>query len=607
MPARISEQVIEQVRHASDVVEVIGSYFPLKRAGANFRALCPFHKEKTPSFHVNPARQIWHCFGCGKGGDVFRFVMEYENLDFPGAIRRLAERAGIRLEWEQAPGEPGRDQKEQLLKLHDEVAAFFQENLRTAEVARRYLAKRKIPMEVARKWRIGYAPDQWDALVQWAQARQYKPELLEAGGLALRGDKGFYDRFRGRLMFAIGDEQGRVVGFSGRILTDAKDQPKYVNSPETPIFQKSRILFALDKARRSIIEEKHAIVCEGQLDTIACHEAGITNVVAPQGTALTEQHARILKRYAEEVILMFDADEAGQNAIVRSAEPLWQAGIALRVCVLPQGHDPDSFVKAFGAEKLKENLTKSESFFVYLLERLSQQHNPRTDGGKLRIVAQMAEWLVRIPSPILLASYAQQTAARLGVAEDAVRQVLRRVQAARDRAAAPTEPVAETGSPEEAADRSDGLPAELMVLQLMLADDRALAQVAERVAVEWLTGSVAGQLIERITKMYTNGTWGGIQELLGQSTDERQSRLVSQLALHPPCPAEHTEKALEDCLRNLERGWAERRYRELQNSLARRDLEANARIEIQRQMLDLLPKFRHIPAPSMTKTNSVRR
>jgi DNA primase len=598
--------VLEQVRHANDVVELIGSYFPLKRAGANFRALCPFHKEKTPSFHVNPARQIWHCFGCGKGGDVFKFVMEYENLDFPGAIRRLAERAGIRIEWEHTAGEPSRDQKEQLLKLHDEVATFFQDNLRTAEVAKKYLVKRKITAEVARKWRIGYSPDKWDALVQWARARKYKPELLETGGLALRGDKGFYDRFRGRLMFSICDEQGRVVGFSGRILTDAKDQPKYVNSPETPIFQKSRVLFALDKARRAIIEEKYAVVCEGQLDTISCHEAGIANVVAPQGTALTEQHARILKRYAEEAILMFDADEAGQNAIVRSAEPLWQAGIALRVAVLPEGHDPDSFVKAFGAEKLKEILTKSDSFFVYLLERLSRQHDPRTDRGKLRIVAQMAEWLVRVPSPILLASYAQQTAARLGVAEDAVRQVLRRVQSARRRAGA-TEPVAEADSTEEAAGRTDGLPAELMVLQLMLADERAVAQVADRVAAEWLTESVAAQLIKRIAKMFANKNWGGVQELLSQTPDDQQSRLISRLAVCTPLAAEHSEKALEDCFGKLERGWAERQYRELQKSLTRRDLATEDRMKIQRQMLDLLPKLGHIPTPSMTKTNPVRR
>ena len=243
----------------------------------------------------------------------------------------------------------------------------------------------------------------------------------------------YYDRFRGRLMFPICDEQGRAVGFSGRILTDAKDQPKYVNSPETPIFQKGRILFALDKAKRAIIEEKYAIVCEGQVDTISCHEAGIENVVAPQGTALTEQHARILKRYAEEVVLMFDADEAGQNAIVRSAEPLWDAGVIIRVAVLPEGHDPDSFIKAFGAEKLKELIGKTPSFFVYLLDRLSRQHDPHSDRGKLQIARQMAEWLARIPTPILLATYAQQTARRLDISEDVLRKEVNKLTGHRKR------------------------------------------------------------------------------------------------------------------------------------------------------------------------------
>lgn len=427
MPGLIPEPVLEQIRQNNDVVEVIGSYFPLKRAGANFRALCPFHKEKTPSFNVNPQKQIWHCFGCGEGGNVFTFVMKYENIDFITAVRRLAERAGIKLEYEERDGEPGRDQKDQLLKLHEVAANFFHHNLMkepSANIAREYLKKRQITAETAKKWRLGYSPDAWDGLIQHAAAKKFPAEVLAAAGLALereRGD-GYYDRFRGRLMFPIGDEQGRTVGFSGRILTDAKDQPKYVNSPETPIFQKGRILFALDKAKRAILDEKYAIVCEGQVDTISCHEAGVENVVAPQGTALTEQHARILKRYAEEVVLMFDADAAGQNAIVRSAEPLWDAGVVSRVAVLPPGHDPDSFVKAFGAEKLKELVTRAPSFFVYLLDRLSQQHDPRSERGKLQIARQMAEWLARIPSPILLATYAQQTAKRLDIGEDVLRK-----------------------------------------------------------------------------------------------------------------------------------------------------------------------------------------
>ena len=427
MSGLISEPVLEQIRQNNDVVEVIGSYFPLKHAGANFRALCPFHKEKTPSFNVNPQKQIWHCFGCGAGGDVFTFVMKYESLDFITAVRRLAERAGIKLEYEERAGEPERNQKDSLLKLHELAANFFHHNLMkepSATVAREYLKKRRITSETAKKWRLGYSPDSWDGLIRYAAAKKFSAELLGAAGLALQRESGdgFYDRFRGRLMFPIGDEQGRTVGFSGRILTDEKDQPKYVNSPETAIFQKGRILFALDKAKRAIIDEKYAIVCEGQVDTISCHEAGVENVVAPQGTALTEHHARLLKRYAEEVVLIFDADTAGQNAIVRSADPLWDAGVVIRVAVLPKGHDPDSFVKAFGGEKLKALVTQAPSFFAYLLDRLCQQHDPRSERGKLQIGRQMAEWLARIPTPILLATYAQQTAKRLDIGEDALRK-----------------------------------------------------------------------------------------------------------------------------------------------------------------------------------------
>jgi DNA primase len=402
-------------------------------------------------------------------------------------------------------------------------------------------------------------------------------------------------------MFPIGDEQGRVVGFSGRILTEAKDQPKYVNSPETPIFQKGKILFALDKARRAIIEEKFAVVCEGQVDTISCHEAGLVNVVAPQGTALTEQHARILKRYAEEVVLMFDADEAGQKAIVRSAEPLWQAGMAIRVAVVPEGHDPDSFARKFGAEKLKELITKGPSFFVYLLERLSKQHDPRSDRGKLQIVRQMAEWLVRIPSPTLLATYAQQTATRLGVPENAVRQELRKMQSAQRRGATPVETESE---PEEVeSERPAALPAELMLLEWMLADARAVEVVDERLDREWLTGSAAGGLVERITKLQAKGKWDGPQGLLGQSRDEEEGRLISALTLKTR-DTKGLEAAVADCLAALERRWVERQLAELRKRLAEADLPTKERDNLLRQVLDLQPKLRNIPALSMRKPSA---
>lgn len=606
MAALIPEPVLEQIRHNNDVVEVIGSYFPLKRAGANFRALCPFHKEKTPSFNVNPQKQIWHCFGCGTGGDVFTFVMKYENLDFIAAVRRLAERGGVKLEYEERAGEPGRDQKESLLKLHDLAANFFHHNLMkesSAAVAREYLKKRRITAEVAQKWRLGYSPDAWDGLLQHAAAKKFPAELLEAAGLALRRESGdgFYDRFRGRLMFPIGDEQGRTVGFSGRILTDEKDQPKYVNSPETPIFQKGRILFALDKARRAIIDEKYAIVCEGQVDTISCHEAGVENVVAPQGTALTEQHARILKRYAEEVVLMFDADAAGQNAIVRSAEPLWDAGVVIRVAVLPQGHDPDSFVKELGAEALKELVTKSPSFFSYLLDRLCQQHDARSERGKLQIARQMAEWLARIPTPILLATYAQQTAKRIDVGEDVLRKEVTKLAGnRRDRRTTAEADSESDGAAYLDAARPRGLPAEVMLLQVMLADERVLETAAERLDLVWLSDSVASQTIQDVFRLHNSRQWTGPNALLNQPPGEETSRLVSELLLHPQA-TKRPEAVAADCLATLEKQWMERMSRDIRKELERPGLTGAEVARLQKQRLDLDSKLRHIAAFLMGK------
>ena len=421
---------------------------------------------------------------------------------------------------------------------------------------------------MAKKWRLGYSPEAWDGLIQYAASKKFKAEMLETAGLALRRESGdgFYDRFRGRLMFPICDEQGRAVGFSGRILTDAKDQPKYVNSPETPIFQKGRILFALDKAKRAIIEEKYAIVCEGQVDTISCHEAGIENVVAPQGTALTEQHARILKRYAEEVVLMFDADAAGQNAIVRSAEPLWDAGVVIRVAVLPEGHDPDSFVRAFGAEKLKELVTKAPSFFTYLLDRLSHQNDPRSERGKLQIARQMAEWLARIPTPILLATYAQQTARRLDIGEDAIRKEVAKLTGSRRNRS-------ETGSDEETDAgayidpvRARGLPAEEMLLRTLLADERVIGMVAERLDLAWLSDSVAGQTIRDVLRFHDGGQWSGPSTLLNRLQNEETGRLVSELLLNPQV-AKRPEAVAVDCLGTLERHALDRQLRELKEAI----------------------------------------
>ncbi len=601
MAGIVSERVLEQIRQNNDVVEVIGSYFPLKRAGANFRALCPFHKEKTPSFNVNPQKQIWHCFGCGTGGDVFTFVMKYENLEFVAAVHRLAERAGIKLEYEERAGEPARDVKESLLKLHELAANFFHRNLmkeRGAAIAREYLKKRQITSEVAKKWRLGYSPDKWDGLIQYAAGKKFSAELLETAGLALRRDSGggFYDRFRGRLMFPICDEQGRAVGFSGRILTDEKDQPKYVNSPETPIFQKGRIVFALDKAKRAIIEAGRAVVCEGQIDTISCHEAGIENVVAPQGTALTEQHARILKRHAEEVVLMFDADAAGQNAIVRSAEPLWDAGMVVRVAVLPQGHDPDSFVKAFGAEKLRELIAGAPSFFAYLLDRLCRQHDPHSERGKLQIGRQMAEWLARIPTPILRATYAEKTAKHLDISEDVLRREVAKFSGSRRDRRNLAEEDAETEDAAEIDDvRPRGLPEEEMLLQAMLANQQVIELVAGALDVAWLSRSVAGETIQLVLRLHRAGRWDGPNSLLRGERKGESEQLISELLLTRRTIT-NPERQAPNCLMLLQRRWLEKQVHDNRRQQQTMGLAPDEMATLLKQFVDLDSKLRHIDA-----------
>lgn len=437
-----SSPFLEQVRAASDIVDIVGAALPLKRAGSNFVCLCPFHREKSPSFNVHPGKQIFHCFGCQKGGDVFKFVELYENISFPEAVARLAERARIPLETERDPAaREVRGLKDQLLKLHEAIARRWQqclENEAAGQAARDYLMRRGVPPEAVREFRIGAAPDAWDDTVNWARAKGFDTALCERAGLILRkeGTGHLYDRFRGRLLFPICDEQGRVIAFSGRILAGNEKAAKYVNSPETPLFTKGRILFALDKAKRAILDAGHAVICEGQLDTIACHGAGIRNAVAPQGTALTAEHARILKRYVDEVVLCFDGDRAGRDASIRSFDALLGSGLAVRVASVPAPEDPDSYIRAHGAESFRGILASAEGYFDFLLRHLTLLHDPSTDRGRMTIVREMAEAVQKTGNAVLVDTYAQKAAQRLGVTVEAARIEFRKARrtpvAARD-------------------------------------------------------------------------------------------------------------------------------------------------------------------------------
>jgi DNA primase len=435
----IPSETIEQIAAANDIVEIIGSYFPLKRAGVNFKALCPFHQEKTPSFIVSSSRQTFHCFGCGAGGSVFRFVMDYEHIDFPSAVRKLGARAGITIV-EKSRGSEADDEDRQgqlrrrLLKLHAEAAQWFHENLikrEGGEVARRYLKQRGITAEIAKGWQLGYAPDEWDAFGSWAHGHGYDAREMIASGLSKTKDESesppeqsasgvksqrSYDRFRGRIMFPIHDYRtGEIIAFSGRLLKDAEGAAKYLNSPETPLFRKGSVLFGLHKTKRALIAANCAVVCEGQIDLISLFEAGITNVVAPQGTAFTDSQASILKRFVSEVVLCFDADTAGQKAAERSLDALLQNDLVVRVAEMPSGEDPDSLVRREGKEAFEKRILGARDFFDYWIEQETGGSDLGSLGAKMQVARRLAETVSRVRHPLMRGEVMSKVSARLGV------------------------------------------------------------------------------------------------------------------------------------------------------------------------------------------------
>ncbi|MBU0679015.1 MAG: DNA primase [Verrucomicrobia bacterium] len=520
----VAKNVIEDIRLHCDIVDVIGSYVTLKRAGSGHKALCPFHKEKTPSFTVNAARQIFHCFGCGAGGDVFRFVMQYEGVDFPTAMKMLADRAGIALELTESSDEE-RSDKDVLFKIHGELAQLYHQTLKeskAAEVARSYLSDRKLSEAIIDEFMLGYAPDRRKLLPGWAKKRGYELKHLELGGLVGRseddsGESFVYDRFRNRLMFPIQDEMGRVIGFSGRILGGDTRTAKYLNSPETPLFHKSRVLYAMDKARKAIADQRVAIVCEGQIDVIRCHEAGIDNAIAPQGTALTEDHARIVKRYADAVILVFDADTAGQNAALRSADVFLESGLSVRVASLPEGQDPDSVITGRGADEFRALIGEAVPAVDYQIRVLSDRESEEDDAGRMRVVRSVLESINRAPTASQQDMLLRRAASLLNITEEALRSDLRRTKHTARQSDASNEP---------SASRITHPAEEVTVCQLIISHPTLRNTATEHLKPEHFSDPSCRRIYEILDSEEAEGA--KLTSALGEEDDETV-RLVARI------------------------------------------------------------------------------
>src|ERR1700726_1326977 len=428
----------ERVKQQADIVQVIGEYVRLKKSGQNFTGLCPFHAEKSPSFAVHPVKQIYHCFGCGVGGDVFKFVMEMDKVAFPEAIRVVAEKCGITIPRPKTSSPEERKENQQrtlLVEMHREAQTFFVQQLGgtlEGKAARAYLEDRGLDKDAIARFGIGYAPSGGDALLRFLKSKYKEPLLIESG-LVSRDQSGgarMYDRFRRKITFPIANESGKIVAFGCRALGD--DQPKYLNSPETPIYSKSNVLYHLDRAKEALRRADFAVLVEGYMDAIAVARAGISNVVASCGTSLAEPQIKLLSRFTKRVIVNYDPDTAGQLATERSISLLLEQGHEVRVLALPGGKDPDSFIRAQGAAGYTKLLDEAPPYVDYLISRAAKMDLTSAEG-KLRAVNFLMPYVQRVPDRILRSEWATRIAQQLRIEEPVLRESMRKAASERRR------------------------------------------------------------------------------------------------------------------------------------------------------------------------------
>lgn len=591
----IPEQVIQQIAAANDIVDVISGYFPLKRAGPAYKALCPFHREKSPSFSVNPTRQIFKCFGCGAGGTVFKFVELYENLSFPEAVKKLGARVNIQVEDEPLNAEEEAQHRlsRRLLTLHADAAEWFHINLlrtKAAQVARDYLKSRGITGEVAKSWKLGYAPDSWDAFNSWAKGKGYRDdELISSGLVTFKADEEsertphYYDRFRDRLMFPICNEMGEVIAFSGRVLSKEAFGGKYVNSPETPIFTKGNVLFGLHKAKRALIEKNSAIVCEGQIDLITAYESGVENVTAPQGTAFTERQAQKLKRYASEVVLCFDSDAAGLKAAERSLPFLFENGFSVRVAEMPAGHDPDSFIRSEGAEAFVRQIALAKDFFDFQIERNASTPEFATPLGKAAFAKKMAESVGIIPDPVLRQAVVNNISSRLEISAAQFNGLLKK-GGPRSKYSSPTKQQESEIDP-----RPERVPmtvATRLLCQLCLRDSEVRTWLGGKPWQALFGAFPDAELLSKLMAgQFDPGSPASVSAFMTSLNPEEQKTVAGILNLKE-LPAEPLRVAT-DCWRDMERRYVEQRLGAVEARLRAPGLGSEEVLGLQTKVVEL--------------------
>lgn len=503
--ALIPPETLELIRSRLDIVELVGEYVPLTRAGRNMKARCPFHQERSPSFIVTPERQTFHCFGCGEGGDAFTFVMKSENLSFMEAAEKLALRAGVKIEADRELG-PADKERIRIREANEFAAHHYHDLLKKhpdAEAARQYVGKRRLSKDSVEGFLIGYAPRNGN-LVPAALKKGFTEELLMKAGLAAkRADGSLRDYFFDRLMFPIRDAKGAFVGFGGRTLGDG--EPKYLNTAETPVFSKSRVLYGLYEGLAETRKARKAHLMEGYMDVIASHQHGLKTACAPLGTALTPEHALLIKRYADSIAIVFDADSAGQNAAVRGAEVALESGIATRVASVPEGKDPDEFLHAKGLEAFKAALDGAQDLVAFKTDLLIKRAGELTPEAKSSIAKDVLSTIARCPDEVLKDEWVRRLAARLGLNEDSLRRSGGKAipQASRRNSSITAAPTAAAAHPSPV--KPAMIPAgDLQILGLLFKTPASAAEVS----ASDLESASAREIVAALKTLPLDGKWG---------------------------------------------------------------------------------------------------
>ncbi len=600
MTRGIPDNIIEEIRQGSDLVEVVGEYLSLERRGKNMVGLCPFHGEKTPSFTVSPDKQLYHCFGCGASGNVFSFIMQMDNLTFPEAAKFLAGRSGVRIPEQKGPSPAGDDLKTKIYRLNNLAAKYFVyclHNTDQGKMALEYLYKRGIEQATIENFMIGFAPSKWSGFFNFARKKGADTELLVQSGLVSPGrEKGYYDRFRGRIMFPIFDISGKVAGFGGRLLNgEEKQGPKYLNSPQTPVFDKGTILYGMNLAREWIRREKMAIVMEGYTDVITAYQAGIKNAVASLGTSLTNNQARSLRSQVDTVITAYDSDSAGEAATWRGLGILQSTGCLVQVAELPAGSDPDDFIRANGKEAFLEIIQNAQPLTEYRLMQLKKRYDLYSDRDRRAYTEELADILQTAVNHIEQNYYLKKAAEELGVDEDALRSELKRRRHRKNR-------YREEGNREvpENNHKINIKPAEKILISLMLQSKEIAKQGRNDLQLDFIEDERVKEIIRLIFKHAEEDENISVDKVIDQFEDPPTINLITEAVTDPALqdlPPQTAKRMTEDCINKLYKIWAKRKQVELQKKLKELEQQGSKEQieELLREHQDLLKRKENNP------------